>query len=162
MPEAKLMNKSAPCKGNNYLSGHAELILSSFLRTTGKHLIDPNSAEQSDRALFEAGFCVLSHNDDPDPIFSYGNQAALDLFEMSWDQLTSLPSRLSAEPQLREERERLLVEVAEKGYIDSYNGIRVSSSGKRFMVENSIVWNLIDESGQRHGQAAVLYQWKAL
>ena len=105
---------------------------------------------------------MLSHNDDPDPIFSYGNQAALDLFEMSWDQLTSLPSRLSAEPQLREERERLLVEVAEKGYIDSYKGIRVSSSGKRFMVENSIVWNLIDEAGQRHGQAAVLYQWKAL
>jgi hypothetical protein len=81
---------------------------------------------------------------------------------MSWDQLTSLPSRLSAEPQLREERERLLVEVAEKGYIDSYKGIRVSSSGKRFMVENSIVWNLIDEAGQGHGQAAVLYQWKAL
>ena len=54
------------------------------------------------------------------------------------------------------------MEVAEKGYIDSYQGIRVSSSGKRFMVENSIVWNLIDEAGQRHGQAAVLYQWKAL
>ena len=162
MPEATPMNKSAPCQVNEYLRGHAELILSSFLRTTGKHLIDPNLAEHSHRALFEAGFCVLSHNDDPDPIFSYGNQAALDLFELDWDELIRLPSRLSAEPQLREERERLLVEVAEKGYIDSYKGIRVSSSGKRFMVVKSIVWNLIDEAGQRHGQAAVLYEWAAL
>lgn len=156
------MNNDAPCEENNYRGDHVSLILSSFLRATGKHLIDPKLAEDSCRALFEAEFCVLSHSDDADPIFNYGNQAALALFEMSWDQLISLPSRLSAEPQLREERERLLVEVAQKGYIDNYKGIRVSSSGKRFMVENSVVWNLVDDAGKRHGQAAVLYRWKAL
>ncbi|MGB2401897.1 MAG: MEKHLA domain-containing protein [Akkermansiaceae bacterium] len=140
----------------------AHLILSSFLQVTGKHLIKPDSAVDLDEKLFEAKFCVLSHNDDPDPMFNYGNRVALELFELNWDELTSLPSRLSAEPQRREERQRLLKEVAEKGYIDNYQGVRVSSSGRRFMVKKSIVWNLIDDAGRYHGQAAVLLDWEML
>lgn len=140
----------------------AHLILSSFLQVTGKHLIEPDPAVDLDVKLFEAKFCVLSHNDDSDPMFNYGNRVALELFELNWDELTSLPSRLSAEPQRREERQRLLKEVAEKGYIDNYQGVRVSSSGRRFMVKKSIVWNLIDDAGRYHGQAAVLLDWEML
>lgn len=81
---------------------------------------------------------------------------------MNWEQLIGLPSRLSAEAPLREERQRLLNNVAEKGYIDDYKGIRISSSGKRFMVEKAIIWNLIDDDGMNHGQAAALYEWSAL
>lgn len=156
------MSKGSSCNVYHDRLAHARLIVSSFLRVTGKHLIAPNITVDLDTALFEAEFCVLSHNDDPDPMFNYGNRAALELFELDWDELISLPSRLSAEPQRREERDRLLMEVAEKGYIDSYQGIRVSSSGKRFMVEKSIVWNLVDELGKFRGQAAVLYEWAAL
>ena len=156
------MSKGSSCNVYHDRQAHARLIVSSFLRVTGKHLIAPDITVYLDTALFDAEFCVLSHNDDPDPMFNYGNRAALELFELDWDELISLPSRLSAEPQRREERDRLLMEVAEKGYIDSYQGIRVSSSGKRFMVEKSIVWNLVDELGKFRGQAAVLYEWAAL
>lgn len=156
------MSKGSSCNVYHDRQAHTRLIVSSFLRVTGKHLIAPDITVDLDTALFEAEFCVLSHNDDPDPMFNYGNRAALELFELDWDELISLPSRLSAEPQRREERDRLLMEVAEKGYIDSYQGIRVSSSGKRFMVEKSIVWNLVDELGKFRGQAAVLYEWAAL
>lgn len=156
------MRKGSSCNVYHDRQAHTRLIVSSFLRVTGKHLIAPDITVDLDTALFEAEFCVLSHNDDPDPMFNYGNRAALELFELDWDELISLPSRLSAEPQRREERDRLLMEVAEKGYIDSYQGIRVSSSGKRFMVEKSIVWNLVDELGKFRGQAAVLYEWAAL
>ena len=151
-------------------SEQAHLILSSFLQVTGKHLIEPDAEADSeadaeadlDQALFEAKFCVLSHNDDSDPIFNYGNRVALELFELNWEELISLPSRLSAEPQRREERQRLLKEVAEKGYIDNYQGVRVSSSGRRFMVKKSVVWNLINDAGQYRGQAAVLLDWQML
>lgn len=81
---------------------------------------------------------------------------------MNWEQLIGLPSRLSAEAPLREERQRLLKNVAKKGYVDDYKGIRISSSGKRFMVEQAIIWNLVDDDGMNHGQAAVLYEWSTL
>jgi hypothetical protein len=141
-------------------SNQIELILSSFYRITGKHLVDPLLPKDDQyRELHNADFCVVSHNTESDPVFNYGNQAALNLFEMSWDDFTRLPSRLSAEPQTREEREKLLSAVTEKGYVEDYRGVRVSSTGRRFMVENAIVWNLIDGDGQYNGQAAVLYQW---
>lgn len=154
---------SEPCTENNYLGEHAELILSSLFRLTGRNLIDPElSANDRYRSLFEASFCVVSHNTEADPVFNYANKAALQLFEMKWDEFTSTPSRLSAEQQLREERERLLARVTEQGFIDDYKGVRVSATGRRFLVEDAIVWNLIDENGAYHGQAAALFKWSEL
>lgn len=154
---------SSPCPDNNFLGEHAELILSSLLRMTGRNLVDPaHSDKDRYRSLFEAPFCVVSHNTEADPVFNYGNRVALNLFEMEWDAFTKLPSRLSAEPQIRDERERLLVRVKQYGFIDDYKGVRVSSSGKRFFVEESIVWNMMDANGTYRGQAAVLFKWSRL
>lgn len=44
--------------------------------------------------------------------------------------------------------------VAAQGYIDDYKGVRVSSTGKRFMIKQCIVWEVIDADGVRRGQAA--------
>lgn len=132
------------------------LIISSFSRLLGRELIDQN------QTLFDAPFAVLSHGTETDPIFNYGNQTALDLFEMEWGDFIQLPSRLSAEQVTQKERDRLLARVTEQGYIDDYRGVRISSAGKPFMVEDAIVWNLIDEEGIYRGQAAVLYKWSTL
>jgi hypothetical protein len=150
---------SVPCPENDYLGGHAELIISSLYRLTGRDLVDPELSDKDRyRLLFEAPFCIVSHNTEADPVFNYANKADLDLFEMNWNEFTNMPSRLSAEPQIREERERLLAHVNEYGFIDDYKGVRVSSTGKRFLVEDAIVWNLIDETGNYLGQAAVLFR----
>lgn len=114
------------------------------------------------RKLDQAPFAVVSHGTEPDPVFNYGNRVALQLFEMSWEAFTALPSRLSAEPLLQSERERLLQRVAQNGYIDDYTGIRISASGKRFLIRNATVWNLLDEAGQPCGQAALLRDWEPL
>jgi len=89
-----------------------------------------------------------------DPIFNFGNRAALNLFEYSWDEFIQLPSRLSAKPLAREARQQLLDTVNRQGYIDNYSGIRVSASGKEFMIENAVVWNIVDKQGVYCGQAA--------
>lgn len=81
---------------------------------------------------------------------------------MSWEQFTILPSRHSAEPASREERARLLAQVSNHGYIDNYAGVRISSSGRRFLIEDAVVWNLIDDRGSYHGQAAVFDKWSYL
>lgn len=152
-----------PNPDNQFSAAHAELLLSSFKQLTGEDLIDATiKGIARFEALNKAPFCVVSHNTDADPIFNYANKMALQQFEMSWEAFTKLPSRLSAEPQIREERERLLKRVTEFGFIDDYQGVRISSNGRRFFVEEAVVWNLIDQDGKYCGQAAVLYKWKYL
>lgn len=142
--------------------GHADLLCRSYERLTGRSLLALAAADAPARALFQASFALLSHGVEADPVFNYANQTALDLFEMSWAQFTALPSRHSAEPANREERARLLARVSRHGYIDDYAGVRISSSGKRFLIEDAVVWNLIDDRGRYHGQAAVFDKWSYL
>ncbi|MCM3630688.1 MEKHLA domain-containing protein [Paenibacillus glycanilyticus] len=85
---------------------------------------------------------------------------ALELWEMGWEQLTSTPSRLTAEPMERAERDRFFTQVTANAYVDNYTGIRISSSGRRFYIVNATVWNLVDEQGIYRGQAATFVDYK--
>jgi len=115
--------------------------------------------EEIAKSVFESPMIVISHGTEDDPILNYGNRVAMELWEMDWNALTQTPSRLTAEPVALEERAALLDEVTRNGYIDNYQGIRISSSGKRFKIEQAVVWNLLDEQGQHCGQAAAFQQW---
>jgi MEKHLA domain-containing protein len=133
----------------------SRLLIESFHCWTGTSLIAGSSTgAQQARLLFTAPVVVLSHGMEADPILNYGNQAALDLWEMSWTELTRTPSRQTAEPMNQPERARLLRLVEEQGYCDGYRGVRVSATGRRFLVEQAIVWNVLDDAGHRVGQAA--------
>lgn len=149
-----------PDEDNRYLHDHVALLLSSFYRLTGRRLTaDSEVSRDTAKDIYYAPFVLVSHNTADDPVFNYANEAALDLFEMSWEEFTSMPSRHSAEPVNREERERLLKNVTEKGFIDDYSGVRISGTGKRFLIKNGIVWNVFDENGNYYGQAATFNEW---
>ncbi|MEY4720198.1 MAG: hypothetical protein RL563_2816, partial [Pseudomonadota bacterium] len=77
-------------------------------------------------------------------------------------ELIAMPSRYSAEPVNREERERLLAQVTQQGYIKDYAGVRIAGSGRRFLIEQAIVWNVIDNRAHFHGQAACFKHWQFL
>ena len=62
----------------------------------------------------------------------------------------------------REERERLLRRVADQGFIDDYAGVRIAADGRRFRIEQAVVWNLVDEAGTLQGQAACFHHWRPL
>lgn len=152
-----------PGPENNFQAKHTDLLISSFHYWTGRVLLQKrSSAEDYSRDLFEAPFGLVSHNTEDDPVFNYGNQTALKLFELEWPEFTNLPSRRSAEPVDRAERERIMQRVTLEGYIDDYRGVRISSSGKKFMIEDATVWNIIDNAGVYHGQAAVFHRWTKL
>ena len=142
------------------------LIARSFHRLLGRPLvegIDVHSCDAAvEAAMQDTTTVIVAHGTEPDPIFFYGNRAALRLFEATREQFTAMPSRLSAEPMLREERERLLARVRAHGYIDDYSGVRISLGGRRFRIARAIVWNLIDERGERQGQAATFTEWTPL
>lgn len=138
---------------------HAKLLVSSYYQLTGKSLIGdiPENISIAD-ALFNANVVVLSHGIELDPIFNYGNKSALQAFELNFSDFTTLPSRLSAKPLDRNERADLLARVTKFGFIDDYRGLRISSTGKTFWIEDATVWNIIDENGVNHGQAAMFYR----
>ena len=120
-----------------------------------------NAQEQSHQ-LFDSPFVVVSHGMQDDPILNYGNRAALALWETTWDKLTRTPSRLTAEPLSRVERAQMLQRASQHGFINDYRGIRISKTGKRFLVEGAIVWNVVDSHGRQLGQAATFSQWEFL
>jgi hypothetical protein len=158
-----MKNSTPPSEDNNYLVEHANLMQRSFEELLGYPLIntgidDNDSAEQ----LFYAPFVLLSHDATSDPVFNYANAQGLELFELSWEELITLPSRLSAEPLEQAERDKLLARVSERGFIEDYRGVRISKTGKRFKIDNAIVWNLTDEDGVYQGQAACFSDWTFL
>lgn len=139
---------------------HTQLLLDSYRRWLGRELIPRDgSAEDQARGLFEAPFVVVSHGTQADPILNYANRTALELWEMDIPALLQTPSRLTAEPVHRDERARLLERTTRNGYVDDYQGIRISSTGRRFRIEQAIVWNLVDAAGAFRGQAATFSRW---
>jgi hypothetical protein len=138
----------------------SQLLLDSFHHWTGRDLIDRNGLPvRQAQLLFEAPFVVVSHGTETDPILNYGNQAALGLWEMTWEQLIQTPSRQTAEPANQEERSRMLKRAAEQGYFEGYQGIRISATGRRFLVTGATVWTVLDHEYLRVGQAATFTEW---
>jgi hypothetical protein len=140
--------------------GKLLLIADSFARLTGGQLVDAGGDLAI--ALWRAPRVILAHGSEGDPIFFYGNRMALELFELSAGELLTMPSRLSAEAPDRAERARLLELVGADGYIADYAGVRISATGRRFRIEQAVVWNLLDTQGKVHGQAATFDRWVPL
>ena len=141
---------------------HAECLVRSLKHFAGRELFAGLTGEALARALADAPFVVVSHGTQPDPVLNYGNCAALELWEMDWEEFTRTPSRLTAESPERSERARLLATVTQNGFIDDYSGIRISKSGRRFRIFQATVWNVITEIGQPCGQAAMFDRWEFL
>lgn len=141
----------------------SQRLLDSYRHWTGQELIErTGGARHQARTLFEAPIVVVSHGIEADPILNYGNQTALDLWELSWDQLIQTPSRLTAEPDDRPERGRLLEQARATGYFDGYRGVRISSTGRRFLIERALIWTVVDSAGTPIGQAATFSHWSRL
>ncbi|MDX6765392.1 MAG: MEKHLA domain-containing protein [Candidatus Methylacidiphilales bacterium] len=143
-----------------FLSSQTRLLLASYHRWTGRDLIrgvvDP--VEQA-RLLWEAPFVVVSGGDEAEQVLNYGNAAALALWETDWATLTRMPSRQTAEPVHQKEREVFLQRVREFGYVDDYSGVRISAKGRRFRIEQAVVWNVVGDDGVYLGQAATFSRW---
>jgi hypothetical protein len=135
------------------------LIAESFARLAGRPLVGAGPLELT---LWEARRAIVAHGTEPEPLFFYGNRAALSLFAMRAADFIGLPSRRSAEAALRGERAAMLARLDRYQMIDDYSGVRIAADGRRFRIERAHVWNLIDGSGTRHGQAATFAEWTLL
>lgn len=157
-----MLDLQAPCQANDFYTTHIEMLLDSYRRLLGKPLLEGAAGQSLGQQAFVADFALLSHNTDVAPLFNYANRMALELFEFSWAEFIGMPSRLSAEPINREAREQLLAQVTSQGFIDNYSGVRIAKSGKRFLIERAVVWNVYDSRQNYYGQAACFSDWRLL
>lgn len=132
-----------------------ELLTGSYARLTDTPLTDRDAAW----LYADAPFVVLAHNSDPDPLFTYANKAAQRCFEYGWEEFMALPSRLSAEAMLWEQRQSALEAVARDGFVAGYSSVRIAKSGRRFRIADAVIWQLIDDDGIVRGQAATFPNW---
>ena len=129
------------------------LIAASYARLTGEAL----GAD-----LWHAPSAIVAHGTEPNPRFFYANRQALSVFRMTASQFIGMESRLSAGEADRDERAAMLAQLAQRNVVRGYRGVRVAADGSRFTIENAVIWNLLDEHGVRHGQAAAFAEWAAL
>ena len=131
---------------------YAALLSGSFHRETGQTLPD------DPRGLWLHPQPLVSHGTGADPIFRYANAAALTLWQMDWQQFTQTPSRLSAEidPVIQSDRAAFLAAAMAQGHIADYQGIRISATGQRFRISQTLLWTVKDALGKTHGQAALI------
>jgi MEKHLA domain len=140
-----------------------EILLASYRQLLGRELMECSGSRlEKSQLLYAAPFVVVSHGTESDPVLNYGNQVALDLWEMDWTKFTQTPSRSTAEPVNQATRELMMAQVLQQGFIDNYRGVRISSSGRRFEIDRAIIWNLTDLQGQPCGQAATFADWRYL
>ncbi len=140
-----------------------ETILRSYRHWLRKDLITPKGGVLDQAtALLHAPFVVAAANAEADPILVYGNQKALDLWELPWGKFIRTLARKTAEPMEQEDRDRFLAEVRKNGFVTDYSGIRISSTGRRFRIRQATVWNLLDEGNRYCGQAASFDRWDDL
>jgi hypothetical protein len=140
----------------------SQSLLDSFRHWTGNDL-DARVAPEEDLAtLWTAPRVVVAHGVEQDPVFHYGNLRALELWEMRLGEFLGMPSRLTAEPVHQDERQRLLERTREHGYVDDYRGVRISRTGNRFMIEQALLWTVLDQNGDKIGQAATFDRWTPL
>ena len=152
-----------PDLNNSFYNSHALLLCSSYRRWTGNQLLQgKGQAHNLIKALFDASFVLVSHDTESDSIFNFGNRAALELFELGWDEFIRLPSRESADQDNKEDRARLMARVHKEGYASGCSGVRITSTGKRFLITGATVWNVVDQEDNYYGQAAMFSAWSYL
>jgi PAS domain S-box-containing protein len=116
----------------------------------------PTGTELAHLLYHELPFALLSHDTSADPRFLYANLSAQRHFGYSRPEFIGMPSRLSAEPTARSSRQESMESVLREGFVHDYRGVRLAKSGRRFWIERTTIWNLVDSEGQLHGQAALI------
>ncbi|CAB9507466.1 MEKHLA domain-containing protein [Seminavis robusta] len=110
------------------------------------------TAEQLDQ---NKRFGILSHGIQEDPIYNYGNAAALELFDNTIEDLCQTPSRYSTVESLMDDREQLIQSINTFGHGTIRDATRRTTKEKLFVIATIWIWHVFDDNGTRIGLAAL-------
>lgn len=132
-------------------------ILDSFRRHLGRELVERSGDLAEDaRRLFDLPLAVLAHDTSPAPLLDWVNLAAARAFDATPETLLGRPSAATAPAEAIADRQHLFTLLAEHGFVTGYSGVRISLTGRRFIIDDVTVLTLADTSGRQAGHAAVI------
>jgi len=135
----------------------ATVILDTHRRLLGRELIlRSGDAAEDARRLFDLPQAVLAHDTAPRPLLDWANFAAARAFDATPETLLGRPSADTAPADATADRRALFDVLARQGFVTGYSGVRVSVTGRRFIIEDVTVFALVDEAGRPAGHAAVI------
>lgn len=155
LPEAPWLRPETLDLTRTLLNSHRQAFGHSLLAGCDERLSDRQAAQE----LFTASRVVLAHDGSADPRLIYANRSALMLWRRDWCTLVGLPSRLTAEPERRGDRRRMLEQALDLGAIEGYSGVRIDRRGRRFLIQRARLWTLTDRDDRPCGQAATFSDW---
>ena len=109
--------------------------------------------------IFNMEMPLLAHDSKEDPLICFANQQALKLWDLKWEEMIGMPSRLTAPMKERENRKSVLKYVMKQKAIEGYQGIRINSRGDKFLINNASIWTIWNQQGSILGQAAIVKEW---
>jgi hypothetical protein len=149
MPIGPILDR--PAQANAWQDDYIKRVAGSFMRVTGAPLLQSQTPGQG---AWLGDFALLTHRGDDDGTLNYGNQFALNLWECGWEDFIGLPSAVTAPPEDRPSRAVAMQKVAQDNFVRGYSGRRISRKGRLFIIEDGIIWRLLDETGEAFGIGA--------
>jgi hypothetical protein len=139
------------------LISRAREILDSFHLLLGRELV-PRSGDAAEdaRRLFDLPLAVLAHDTSPQPLLDWANLAAARAFDATPESLLGRPSAATAPADAVADRRTLFDVLARRGFVTGYSGVRVSLTGRRFLIEDVTVLEVTGTTGRPAGHAAVI------
>ena len=147
MPAGPLL--AVPDAANRYQQDFITRVAASFARVTGRAL---PSAEA--REIYFGDYALLTHRGDAAATLNYGNPFALALWECDWEKFIATPSAATAPAEAATARDGMMARVARDNFVKGYAGLRISTKGRLFRIEDAVIWRLLDDDGEAFGVGA--------
>jgi len=130
-------------------------LLDSYWRYFERDLVRRQTPEADAYDLFRDELVIVAHEPGTNPYktFVYGNDQALELWAVGWNQLMVTPSRMTTPAEHQAERQQAFDEVAVQGFKRGYPGIRQTLDGRQFRIVADI-WKVSGPDGEDLGLAA--------
>jgi hypothetical protein len=148
-------------RGPRFITRACE-ILDSYRRRLGHDLFERSGdAAEDARRLFDLPLAVLAHDTAPQPLLDWANLAAARAFDATPESLLGRPSAGTTPADAVADRRALFDVLARQGFVTGYSGVRISLTGRRFVIDDVTVLEVTDATGQPAGHAAAIGSTRA-
>lgn len=135
----------------------AAVILDSYRHHLGRDLFPRSGSAATDaERLFDLPMGVLAHDTSTPALLDWANRAAAVAFDATPTALLGRPSAATAPADATANREQLFTRLREQGFVTGYEGVRISLTGRRFVIADVTVYELRDRDGRAAGHAAII------